>query len=1024
MNNDLIISDQRKTSLLYEIISLRNDDRMQDLKTCLKKTCELLDLEIGIISKIEENSYEVIQFYPSESGLQIGQTFPLGNTYCSIALNQDGVLAIDNMAESNHKAHPCYQLFNLESYIGISFEVNDQVYGTINFSSTKARTEPFSAEDHMLVKLLAEWAGGVIQHHQTQQKLYDERELFANLSQNSSELLCLHKPDGTYTYVSESVKNILGYTPEELIGTSPYLIFHQGDLQAIADGSHAKAKKGEDVQRAEYRIKRKDGTYIWFDTATKPIKNEHGVVTALQTTSREITEKKRLERLFAQTQQMAKIGGWEFDLETQTFYVTEETSRIHGLEGVNEIHMTEALMYYPEGESRDTVIRSFKNCTADSEPFEYDVPFISANKVLRFVRVIGEAVTSENGTYKITGSIQDITEMKKLENLFTDSQSMAKVGGWEYNLKTGSLFWTDEVYRIHELDLDEELRVEDGLSYYPDDGSREVVQKALENSIQTGEDFEFELPIITAKGNRKYVKAIGQAISQGDTVFKIQGTFQDITEKKKLENLFQDTQKVAHVGAWDHDILNKHMFWTDEMFRIHDLDPNVDKINPEQSLRFFTLDSHKLIEEANMNAVKTGEHYDLEVQIITQAGVLKHVRVIGHPVVIEGSVHRIFGTYQDISEKKKIELLFDTAQQIANVGGWEIDVETNKIYWSDEVYRIHEVDPNTPPELIEAYQFFPDNGARDTIMRAVKYAMEIGKSYDLELPFITAKGNHRFVRAIGKTESLNGKVYKLHGTFQDITDTKIYIDKVASQNDQLAKDKVTREKLYSILAHDLRNSMYGVSALLGLIVMDMEEGNYTEEDMLHKLKLIQGSSANGLKLLENIQNWVKIQSGELEVISTTFDIKNQVEITLELLNSSLKAKEIEIRKCYTEQTEVFGDPQMLTTIIRNLINNAIKFSKNGSFIDISIEHHPEDFRTSVSIKDHGIGMPDHVLDNLFNPAKRPKRAGTNNESGTGLGLMLCKELSDYNHCTIEVLSEPDKGSEFIISIPTKELSHA
>ncbi|WP_276371056.1 PAS domain S-box protein [Chryseolinea sp. H1M3-3] len=131
----------------------------------------------------------------------------------------------------------------------------------------------------------------VTERKHAEELLRASEERYRLLANNMLDLVALHDPDGTYKYVSPSVTNILGYTPDELIGTNPYILFHPDDVLSIQNQSHSKAKEGEDVPSIEYRIQKKNGQYIWFSTNTKAIKDINGKVTMLQTVSRDITER-------------------------------------------------------------------------------------------------------------------------------------------------------------------------------------------------------------------------------------------------------------------------------------------------------------------------------------------------------------------------------------------------------------------------------------------------------------------------------------------------------------------------------------------------------------------------------------------------------------------------------------------------------------------------------------------------------------------------------------------------------------
>ncbi|SMO91723.1 PAS domain-containing protein [Gracilimonas mengyeensis] len=648
---------QKREELLYKIISQKDSTLEQQINEALKHTTRLLGLEVGIISKINGSAYTVEYCYTQDQSLSPGQQFTLGETYCDITLRQYEPLAISHMADSEWNMHPCYDVFELESYIGTKVYLNGELFGTLNFSSSEPKEGGFIPEDKNLIKLLAEWLGGVLKRKQIEAELQESKKLYELVAKNSADLICLHEPDGTYKFVSPSVTRILGYTPEELIGTYPYALFHPEDRKLVEEQSHKPAiKEGKQTGSLHYRIRKKNGNYIWFDTSTEVITNDAGEVIHLQTVSRNITDRKRVEMLFSQAQEMANVGGWEYEIESER------------------------------------------------------------------------------------------------------------------------LLWTDEVYHIHEVPVGTELCVEDGLSFFPGEA-----RKILENNIE--------------------------------------------------------------------------------------------------------------------RVIKTGD------------------------------------------------------------------------------------------------------------------------SYDLELPFVTNKGNRRWIRAIGQAEFIDGKAYRLRGTFQDITLQKNYELNIKEQNEKLRKLTDNRDKLYSIIAHDLKGSFYGINGLLQLI--NKEVGEITDdEDILKKLTLAESSSRGTYELLENLLNWIRIQKDDIDPEFSLFNLANEIQKTLQLSTVSIQKKELKIDSDLPEKCMIRADQNMIATVLRNLLSNAIKFSEAGETIHVSLQEKSDIVK--ISIKDNGIGMSEKVKEKLFDPTDRPKRSGTSNEKGTGLGMLLIADMLKAHNGEIEVCSEEGKGSEFIVYLPKND----
>ncbi len=157
--------------LLYKVLTRRQDDLGVQLSEALALVTGFLELDLGIISRVEGDRYTVTHCYAPGAAPQPGDRFSLGNTCCAITLEADDVLSIDHMADSAHRHHPCYAAFALETYIGVPLFVNGERYGTLNFSSATPRAKAFGDEDREFVRLLGQWVGAILERQQTENAL-------------------------------------------------------------------------------------------------------------------------------------------------------------------------------------------------------------------------------------------------------------------------------------------------------------------------------------------------------------------------------------------------------------------------------------------------------------------------------------------------------------------------------------------------------------------------------------------------------------------------------------------------------------------------------------------------------------------------------------------------------------------------------------------------------------------------------------------------------------------------------------
>jgi signal transduction histidine kinase len=237
---------------------------------------------------------------------------------------------------------------------------------------------------------------------------------------------------------------------------------------------------------------------------------------------------------------------------------------------------------------------------------------------------------------------------------------------------------------------------------------------------------------------------------------------------------------------------------------------------------------------------------------------------------------------------------------------------------------------------------------------------------------------------------------------------------------QLVKEKslleeanAAKDKFFSILAHDLKNpfnALLGFSEFLIENFRDMEQ-----EEIEEQLTMMRDSSRQTFALLEDLLTWSKAQRGKLECKPQTVKIKDICEEVRGAVKGMAEEKEIEIELSAAENAEIFADPNMIKTIMRNLLSNAIKFSYRGGKIVTSLEDIGNNFK--ISVKDSGTGISAKNQVRLWNLAGQHTTRGTEDESGTGLGLLICKEFAEAHKGKIWVESEEGKGSTFIFTIP-------
>jgi PAS domain S-box-containing protein len=263
--------------------------------------------------------------------------------------------------------------------------------------------------------------------------------------------------------------------------------------------------------------------------------------------------------------------------------------------------------------------------------------------------------------------------------------------------------------------------------------------------------------------------------------------------------------------------------------------------------------------------------------------------------------------------------------------------------------------------------------------------------------------------------SSSGQKALLGGISIDITERKKAELIITKQNASLTKLNSDKDLFMSILAHDLKSPFNGLLGLSGILAENIRE--YDIDKIENLVNYINTSAKSTYNLLEDLLMWVKSQSGKMTYQPELLSFKDICKDFMEILEPIADEKDITIKCIASEKILVFADEEMLKTVIRNLVTNAIKFSFKGGTISISAEKNDENI--TVSVKDNGIGITPELITKLFDMSLMHSTTGTAGEKGTGLGLLLCKEFIERHGGRVWVESEVGKGSKFSFLFPHK-----
>lgn len=360
-----------------------------------------------------------------------------------------------------------------------------------------------------------------------------------------------------------------------------------------------------------------------------------------------------------------------------------------------------------------------------------------------------------------------------------------------------------------------------------------------------------------------------------------------------------------------------------------------------------------------------------------------------------------------VEENRMLKL----SEAFADVGHWRVDFLTDRLFWSDQTFKIHGLPVGATPTLEAAIDAFHPND-RETVAQAVDAARTTGKPYRFTARLYRPDGSLRHTESVAQVElDKSGVPRAIFGTFADRTE-----DEKARRELQEAKQAAelageAKSVFLAKMSHEIRTPMNAIVGFADLLSMEGLEG-----DQKQKVDIIASSARSLTALLNDILDLSKVEAGQIKIADAPMDIRSVIDEVIQLFEQKAKQKGIVINSSVSASIPALiqGDELRIRQILVNLVGNGLKFTDSGT-IDIDAFSH--DRHIFIDVTDTGVGMDPAFLSDCFEPFTQSQTFATSANGGTGMGLAICQQLVRLMDGDITVRSELGNGASFLVKLP-------
>tara|TARA_R110000796_G_scaffold250788_2_gene380554 strand:- start:48131 stop:50374 length:2244 start_codon:yes stop_codon:yes gene_type:complete len=625
--------------------------------------------------------------------------------------------------------------------------------------------------------------------------------------------------------------------------------------------------------------------------------------------------------------------------------------------------------------------------------------------------IIGAIIIAEN-----------ITKKKRKEELQLKAEIVAKIGVWELDLISNTIYWSNVTKTIHEVPKTYIPTVEEGINFYKVGEHREFISKLLNEAISNGTPWNEELQIITAKGKEIWVIAKGEAEIIDGKCIRIFGTFQDINEKKLAELRYEEiaerlkiATKASAIGIWDYDIANDKIVWDKNMYKLYGIKEGTFKGFYKAWLTNLYPDDKKRCNKEITLAIKGIKEFNTEFRVVYPSGEIRNIKAVAHTEYDKmGKAIKMIGTNWDITELKKIkqelvksEKSLQGTFENSSVGMALVALDGKFIEVNDSLCKSVGYSRKELLNLFYKDITHPEDLLKDLKMHQQLIGDEI-ESYQMEKRYIHKDGHHVYIiltvtavkhLTTNKISHFISQIVDISPRIEAKKKLQELVNVTASQNESLLN-------FAHIVSHNLRSHSTNLSMLTTFLLDEKDE---SEKENISQMLFGAAESLN--ETVYHLNDVVQIKTNSKEKLKDT-NLFDSIQAVKKNISALLKEKEAICTISISKNTKIKAFPAYLDSILLNLFTNSVKYSSSNRKLKIELVSEIQDDKVILNFTDNGQGIDlNRYSKKLFGMYKTFHE----HEDAKGIGLFITKNQIEAMNGSIKVVSEVDKGTTFILT---------